>query len=106
LSAEQVTLDAYREDLARRSRDHGAGIALWSSDEWAKAAQLVVDELIATGQPFTSEDVRLVVGPPPSNGAFGALFLRPPRLAESRPWATNAHGVPPVIPGSSGSGWG
>jgi hypothetical protein len=76
MSAEQVTLDAYREDLAPRSRDHGASIALWSSDEWAKAAQLVVDELTATGRLFTSEDVRLVIGPPPSKGAFGALFLR------------------------------
>jgi hypothetical protein len=76
VSAEQVTLDAYREDLARRSRDHGAGIDLWRSDEWAKAAQLVLDELIDRSLPFTSEDVRVVVGPPPSNGSFGGLFLR------------------------------
>jgi hypothetical protein len=76
MSAEQVTLDAYRDDLARRSRDHGAGIAVWNADEWAKAAQLVLDELIERSQPFTSEDVRIVVGPPPSSGAFGALFLR------------------------------
>jgi hypothetical protein len=76
VSAEQITLDAYREDLARRSRDHGATIALWNADEWAKAAQLVLDELIERSRPFTSEDVRLVVGTPPSTGAFGALFLR------------------------------
>ncbi len=76
MSAEQVTFDAYREDLARRARDHGVGIALWSSDEWATAAQLVLDELIERVQPFTSAAVRMVVGPPPSSGAFGALFLR------------------------------
>ena len=76
MSAQQITLDAYRESIARRARDHGATVALWTSDEWAKAAQLVLDELIERSQPFTSEDVRVVVGPPPSNGSFGGLFLR------------------------------
>lgn len=79
MSAEQITLDDYRQDLARRSRDHGASAALWTSDEWAKAAQLVLDELIESGQPFTSEGVRMVVGPPPNNGALGGLFLRAAR---------------------------
>ena len=76
MSAEQITLDDYRETLARRSRDHGATIALWSSDEWANAAELVLDELIESGREFTSEDVRLITGPAPSNGSFGGLFLR------------------------------
>lgn len=99
MSAEQVTLNAYREDLARRSRDHGASIALWSSDEWAKAAQLVVDELIATGRPFTSEDVRLVVGPLPATEPSVRCSSGRPRPDASRPWGTNARGVPLVIPG-------
>lgn len=59
----QSTLDTYRDDLARSARDHGATIALWTADEWTKAAPLVLDDLIASGRPFTSEDVRLVMGP-------------------------------------------
>jgi hypothetical protein len=76
MSAEQITLDAYRDDLARRARDHGADAALWSADEWHQAAELVLDQLIASGRWFTSEDVRMVVGPPPNNGALGGLFLK------------------------------
>lgn len=82
--AEQVTLDAYRDDLARRARDHGATIALWPDDEWAKAAKLVLDELIEGGKPFTSEDVRLITGPAPSNGSFGGLILRAARAGRIR----------------------
>jgi hypothetical protein len=44
----------------------------------------VLDELIERGEPFTSEDVRLVVGPPPSSGAFGGLFLRASRARRIR----------------------
>jgi len=84
LNAEQVTLDAYREDLARRSRDHGVSIALWSSAEWARAAQLVLDELIESGREFTSEDVRRITGPAPSNGGFGGLFLRAAKAGRIR----------------------
>jgi hypothetical protein len=79
MSAEQITLDAYRDDLARRARDHGATTAVWPDDEWLKAAELVLGELIASGRWFTSEDVRIVVGPPPNNGALGGLFLKAAR---------------------------
>lgn len=73
---QQLSLDGYSEALARRARDHGTDGALWASSEWAQAAQLVLEDLIASGQSFTSEDIRLVVGPPPSPSALGALLLR------------------------------
>jgi hypothetical protein len=81
---DQASLEDYRRDLAERARDTGAAAALWNADEWSTAATLVLDELIERGYPFTSEDIRLVTGPPPSPGAFGALFLKASRAGRIR----------------------
>jgi hypothetical protein len=72
----QATFDEYRDDLAKTARDRGASNALWSSRDWADVAQLVLDDLIESGRRFTSEDVRLIVGPAPTPGAEGALVLK------------------------------
>jgi hypothetical protein len=104
VSAEQISLDAYREGLARRSRDTGATSALWNTDEWAKAAQLVLDELIERGEPFTSEDVRLVVGSPPSSGAFGAISSAHREPDGSGAWATSRLDDPPATRACFGPG--
>lgn len=82
MSAEQ--LDLYRQHLSDRARDHGAAGSLWTAGEWSEAAELVLSELIESGNPFTSEDVRIITGPAPSDGAFGALFLRASRAGRIR----------------------
>ena len=71
----QASFDDYRRELGDRARDHGAAGALGTATDWSEEAQLVLDELIERGQAFTSEDVRLIVGPSPSDGGLGALFL-------------------------------
>jgi hypothetical protein len=76
VNAEQASFDSYRRDLATNARDYGAELSLWSSQDWARRAGSVLDEFIAAGGVFTSQDVTDIAGQPPSPGATGALFLK------------------------------
>jgi len=58
----------------------GQGLALSAKPEWRSRAEVALSDLIASGEPFTSEDITLVVGLPAGriesnrNNAVGALI--------------------------------
>lgn len=68
---QQLTL----ED-GRRARDVGQQIATYSTDvAWVLAADAAIERLAATGDPFTADEVRAMVGPPVgSASAMGPRF--------------------------------
>lgn len=61
-------------------RDEAAAAAENSLDtRWRLWAQAELDRLIASGEPFTADDLRAVVGDPPDGkhrNGIGGLFLR------------------------------
>lgn len=73
--ADQLSLDDL--ERARRRRDHGQEVATWSTDiAWKEAADRVIRELAAAGEPFTAEELRAIVGPPfGSPNALGPRFM-------------------------------
>lgn len=75
LPAAQLSL----EDLpaARERRDRGHAVATHASDvAWTEAANKAIRDLAASGEPFTAEDLRSIVGPPfGSHNAMGARFM-------------------------------
>lgn len=60
-------------------RDDGAEAALRNAEEWAEAAWAALLELAASGEGFTSEDLRRRAGDAPVPNAVGGLFLRASR---------------------------
>lgn len=75
-SADQLTID-----VARARRDAGMTVATYATDiAWTRAADRSIAELAATGEPFTAEELRAIVGPPVgSHNAMGTVFLRAAR---------------------------
>lgn len=63
-------------EAARRRRDRGMEIAYYASDiAWSKAAEQAIRDLAASGDEFTAEDVRAIVGAPfGSHNAMGSRF--------------------------------
>ena len=45
------------------------------ANEWKAKADFAIEQLAASGQEFTAENVRLVAGDPSRPNAFGARFL-------------------------------
>lgn len=68
----QLTLEE-----AIRRRDRGAEAASdATSDAWRTACDAAIHRLAASGREFTAEDVRALVGDPPTHpNAMGARFL-------------------------------
>jgi hypothetical protein len=63
--------------LGREGADaalHSYAVNVADQDTWRTKAEAVLDDLIATGDQFTSEDVVDKVGPAPSRNAIGGLF--------------------------------
>lgn len=63
--------------LGREGADaalHGYAVTVADQDDWRTKADARLDELIAKGETFTSEDVVDAVGPAPSRNAIGGLF--------------------------------
>ncbi len=60
------------------ARDHGTQRTLTDpeSRQWQDEAEGVLEELAASGVVFSAEDIYRILGPAPSDGAAGALFLR------------------------------
>lgn len=61
----------------RALRDDGVSrVDANTPDDWKSAVQMQIAKLAATGQPFTAENVRRVVGDPPNHpNAMGAQFI-------------------------------
>jgi hypothetical protein len=60
---------------ARTLRDDGLALVEASqSPEWTTAACRCIDELAASGEPFSADDVRAIVGTPLHPRAFGMVF--------------------------------
>jgi hypothetical protein len=75
MSAEQASLESYREELTQTLRDVGAQTALALDPDWREAAAEAIAELARSGEIFDAEDVRLLAGDPPSPNALGGAFL-------------------------------
>lgn len=60
---------------AENARDHGAQAAAEASSEWMREAERWMKFWVRGSSSFTADDVRDKLGPPPSDGALGALFL-------------------------------
>lgn len=56
-------------------RDQGmARVLMFTPDEWKARAFEAIVELAKTGEPFTSEQLREIVGDPPKPNAMGSIF--------------------------------
>lgn len=56
-------------------RDQGmARVLMFTPDEWKARALEAIGELARTGEPFTSEELRAIVGDPPKANAMGSIF--------------------------------
>jgi hypothetical protein len=75
----------YGAGLADTVRDVGAQTALDFASEWSGAAAKALRTLAAGGSAFSAEDVRDLVGDPPTPNAFGALFLTASRAGLIEP---------------------
>lgn len=42
--------------------------------DWSWRAGVALGQLAGTGRPFTADDLRKAIGPPPGPGAMGAAF--------------------------------
>jgi len=69
-----AALEEYRAGIIRATQEAGAQAALWDL-EWKADAEAALEELAESGAVFTAEDIRARVGPPPSDGALGAILL-------------------------------
>jgi hypothetical protein len=74
-AAEELTL------WSTLARDHGTSRTLADPESraWQDQADLALEELAATGEPFTASDLRHRVGDPPNSACVGAVFLRASR---------------------------
>lgn len=67
---------AHLRTAGARRRDAGAAaVDAAVDDEWRTRARARLDQLAATGEPFTADDVVREVGIPARPNAVGALFL-------------------------------
>lgn len=61
--------------LGEALRDQGmARVLMFTDDEWKLRAMQAIIELARGGEPFTSEDLRELVGDPPKPNAMGSIF--------------------------------
>lgn len=72
MSAEELTL------WSNLARDHGARRTLVDplAREWQDRAEAILEELARSGTVFSAEDIYERIGPSPSDGGAGAVFLR------------------------------
>lgn len=74
--ANRVTEALLDLETGRTWRDRGiARVDAAEPDVWKRAADRAIEQLAATGEPFTAEDVRRMVGDPSRPNAFGSRFL-------------------------------
>ena len=71
-TAEELTL------WSNLARDHGARRTLVDplAREWQDRAEAILEELARSGAVFSAETLYDRMGPAPSDGAMGAVFLR------------------------------
>jgi hypothetical protein len=83
--ADLEQLRDYGAGLADTVRDVGAQAALAFDRDWSDAAADALRKLAARGMTFSAEDVRDLVGDPPTPNAFGAVFLQASRAGVIEP---------------------
>jgi len=76
--SDQTTLDDYCSELAEHAQDLGQHRALTAvtDDDWNARAWDAITGFVDAGIPFDSDDLRALVGPPPSKGAPGAIIKK------------------------------
>ncbi len=63
-------------DRGRNGRDNGASVAMDNAGDWTPRAKAALRDLAKTGREFNADDLREIVGPPPtSHNAMGGIFL-------------------------------
>ena len=74
----QGTLEDYIEDLATHAQEFGQQRALnaVTDDDWNARAWDVICMFVDEGLEWDADDLRAMVGPPPSVGAPGAIIKR------------------------------
>ena len=75
---EAPTLEDYGQELARNTQELGQQRALdtTTEDHWNERAWDAICRFVDEGLEWDADDLRAIVGPPPSVGAPGAIIKR------------------------------